>query len=302
MITDTPAIVFKTVFFSESSLIVTLLTEKHGKIPVMARGARRNKNRFGGLLQPGAILEVSYYHKSTREVQNLRDVSQKLPTWRIQQDMEKMAIGLAALELSEQLCHEYEPMPDMYLFLADFLAWLHESKSSPRFLFPYIQYRMAQISGIGISLQLSQSAILRQSTVFPDSRDLPDSTETSEYIQGDAHSQPLDSAARVDIPDGTERHTVNEPVNEPQIEFPCYLNVESGCVTGKPDNGLSFGLTKSQGEYFRYIADGKKSRLLNTDFPVPDIKHLIHHLDTYFQFHLEGIRGRRSDAIFEQIL
>ncbi len=283
MITDTPAIVFKTISYSESSLIVTLLTEKHGKIPVMARGARRNKNRFGGLLQPGAILEVSYYHKSTREVQNLRDVTQKQPTWRIQQDMEKMAIGLAALELSEQLCHEYEPMPDMYLFLADFLAWLHDSKPSPRFLFPYLQYRMAQISGIGISLQMSQSTIQRHSTVHPGLSDLPDSNK-----------QPDSS----ELPDSTETHTVNEP----QPEFPCYLNVESGCVSDKPDHGMSFGLTKSQGEYFRYIADGKKSRLLNTDFPVPDIKHLIHHLDAYFQFHLEGIRGRRSDTIFEQIL
>ncbi len=283
MITDTPAIVFKTVSFSESSLIVTMLTEKHGKIPVMARGARRNKNRFGGLLQPGAILEVSYYHKSTREVQNLRDVSQKQPTWRIQQDMEKMAIGLASLELSEQLCHEYEPMPDMYLFLADFLAWLHESKSSPRFLFPYIQYRMAQISGIGISLQLPQSTVQRQSSVPPDSGDLSDSSDLS---------------GSGDLSESSERYTVNEP----RTGFPCYLNVESGCVTDKSDHGMSFGLTKSQGEYFRYIADGKKARLLNTDFPAPEIKHLIHHLDAYFQFHLEGIRGRRSDAIFEQIL
>ncbi len=276
MITDTPAIVFKTVSFSESSLIVTLLSEKHGKIAVMARGARRNKNRFGGLLQPGAILEASYYHKSTREVQNLRDVSQKQPTWRIQQDMEKLAIGLAALELAEQLCHEYEPMPEMYRFLAGFLAWLHETDSSPRFLFPYIQFRMAQISGIGISLQLTEYGEHKQSSLVPRTRDSSDFREN---------------------------HTVeNHTVNEPKQEFPCYLNVESGAVAVKPDNGLSFGLTKSQSEYFRYIADGNKSRLLNTDFPVPDIKHLIHHLDAYFQFHLEGIRGRRSDAIFEQIL
>ena len=271
MITDSPAIVFKTVSYSESSLIVTLLSKKHGKIAVMARGARRNKNRFGGLLQPGAILEVSYYHKSTREIQNLRDVSQKQPTWRIQQDMEKMAIGMAALELTEQLCHEYEPMPEMYLFLSDFLGWLHETDSSPRFLFPYIQFRLAQISGIGISLH------------FTDPGD-PTQPEIT-YGSGDA-------------PDSTENHTVNEPQNE----FPCYLNVESGAVTEMPDNGLCFGLTKSQSDYFRYIADGMKSRLLSSDFPVPDIKHLIHHLDAYFQFHLEGVRGRRSDAIFEQIL
>jgi DNA repair protein RecO (recombination protein O) len=264
MITDTSAIVLKTIPFSESSLIVTILSEKHGKMAVMARGARRNKNKFGGLLQPGAILEVSYYYKPTRDVQNLSDVTQKQATWRIHQQMEKMAIGLATLELCEQLSHEYEPNPEMSGFLSDFLTWLHDSGSNPRFLFPYIQIRLAHIAGIGITLQLPEVA------------------------SGPESFQEGESAVPV--------------VNEPESKFMCYLNVESGSITEKADNGLCFGLTKSQTEYLRYIAGGRKALLLNAEFPISDIKHLIHHLDAYFQYHLEGIRGRRSDAIFEQIL
>ncbi len=262
MITDTSAIVLKTIPFSESSLIVTLLSEKHGKMAVMARGARRNKNRFGGLLQAGAILDVSYYHKSTRDVQNLSDAAQKLPTWRIYQKMEKMAIGLATIELCEQLCHEYEPMPEMMEFMMHFMAWLHSTDENPRFLFPYIQFRLAQITGIGITLNLPEPDLMPQEG-------------------GSSHHQ------------GT---------NEPLTAFECYLNVESGSITGKADNGLNFGLTKSQTEYLRYIADGKKAMLVQAEFPATDLKHLIHHLDAYFQYHLEGVRGRRSDAIFEQIL
>jgi DNA repair protein RecO (recombination protein O) len=262
MITDTTAIVLKTVPFSESSLIATLLSEKHGKLAVMARGARRNKSKFGSLLQPGAILEVSYYHKSTRDVQNLSDAVQKIPTWRIYQQMEKMAVGIATLELSEQICHDYEPMPDLLAFLTDFMGWLHNTGASPRFLFPYIQLRVAQIAGIGITLHLPEAEKNRKLAV---------------------------------------QHA-NQGSSEPLTGFVCYLNVESGSVTNAADNGLCFGLTKSQAEYLRYIADGKKAKLVQADFPVPEIKNLIHHLDAYFQFHLEGVRGRRSDAIFEQIL
>ncbi len=262
MITDTTAIVLRTVPFSESSLIVTLLSEKHGKMAVMARGARRNKNKFGGLLQPGAILEVSYYHKSTRDVQNLSDAVQKTPTWRIHQQIEKMAFGLATLELCEQLCHDYEPMPDMSVFLMDFLGWLHNTEANPRFLFPYIQLRVALIAGIGISLHIPEA-----------------------------------DAGRV-----SDRATTISADSEPQARFVCYLNVESGSVTKKADSGLCFGLTKSQAEYLRYIADGKTMMLAHTDFPATEIKSLIHHLDAYFQFHLDSVKGRRSDAIFEQIL
>ncbi len=255
MIIDTSAIVLKTIQFSESSLIVSLLSEKHGKIPVMARGARRNKNKFGGLLHPGALLDVTYYYKSTREVQNLSDITQNRPTWRINQQMEKMAIGLATLELCDQLCHEYEPMPEISVFLNEFLGWLHATESNPRYLFPYIQFRLAQLAGIGIAWQ-----------------------------QIEQHEESL----------------VRE--NEHDSQYECYLNVENGTIAFKADNGLSLGLTKSQGDYLRYIAEGKKARLLTVSFPADEIRNLIHHLDAYFQFHLDGMKGRRSDAIFEQIL
>ncbi len=255
MIIDTSAIVLKTIEFSESSLIVSLLSEKHGKIPVMARGARRNKNKFGGLLQPGAILDVTYYYKSTRDIQNLSDATQKWPTWQNHRQIEKMAIALATLELCEQLCHEYEPMPELSVFLTNLLVWLHETNSNPGHLFPYIQFRLTQIAGIGITWQIDKEQ---------------------------------------------EESAVRE--NEEVTQFSCYLNVENGCVSDKPDHGLSLGLTKSQGEYLRYIAEGKKTRLLTVSFPAPEIRKLIHHLDTYFLFHLDSLKARKSDSIFEQIL
>ncbi len=251
MLTDTTAIVLKTIAFKESSLIVTLLSEKHGKTAVMARGARRNKNKFGGMLQPGALLDVSYYYKPTREVQNLNHINQKKPTWRIHQIIEKMAVGLATLELCEQLCHEHEPMPDVFKFLAGFLTWLHETENHTGNIFPYVQYQLAQLTGIGTAWKLPEPA------------------------------------AGNDI-----RHE----------ESKGYINIESGCISDKPDDGLSFSLTKCQLQYLRCIKSGRKSKLLTDSYPAQDMKNLIHHFDAYFQYHMEGMKARKSDAIFEQIL
>lgn len=246
MITDTSAIVLKSINFRESSLIVTMLSQEHGKIAVIARGARRKKNKFGGLLQPGALLDVTYYFKTTRDVQNLSEVTQKKPTWHIHEQMEKMAIGLVTLELCDQLCHEYEPMPEVFEFLARFLEWLHNTSDNPKNLLPYIQYRLAELTGIGISW------------------DVPETTsETTE---------------------------------------PSYLNVTSGRISGIAEDGLSFPVTKLQMEYLRCIVNGKKSTLLSGSFPGQEIKQLIHHMDAYFQYHMEGMKARKADAIFEQIL
>ncbi len=251
MIVDTSAIVLKTVTFSESSLIVTMLSNEHGKMAAMARGARRNKNKFGGLLQPGSVLDVTYYYKPTREVQNLNDVTQRKATWQMHQQVEKMAIGLATLEMCEQLCHEHEPMPDIFTFLEDFLSWLHTTEANPKNLFPYIQFRLAQLTGIAISWDTG---------------------------------------------------TPMQPGNSPDGNFDCYLNVEGGRISLSPDDGIHFALTKSQSHYLRCIRNGKRSLLLTEPFPATEIRNLIHHLDVYFQYHMEGVKARRSDAIFQQIL
>lgn len=42
----------------ESDRIVTLLTDRHGRVGAIARGARASRRRFGGALEPFALLHV----------------------------------------------------------------------------------------------------------------------------------------------------------------------------------------------------------------------------------------------------
>lgn len=248
MLVDSRAVVLRTIPFRESSLIVTLLTEKHGKTALMARGARRNKNRFGGLLQPGALLECSYYYKPTREVQNLSKVAQMQPTWRIMEDLPRMAICMATLETTEQLCHEHEPMPAVFNFLIKLLTWLHESTHNPSNLFPYILCRMATMAGVGLQSLVENNA------------------------------------------------------SEPDAPIVCYLNIESGTLGHAPEGGLHVRLNESQSQYMRCAANGSRGTLLKLSINKDDLRSLTAHLDTYLQYHVEGLKKRRSDAIFEQIL
>lgn len=280
MIVDSSAIVFKVIPFRESSLVVTLLTDKHGKIAVMARGAKRNRNKYGGLLQPGSLLDVTYYYKPTRDIQNLSNAIQKKATWRIQEVIEKMALGLVTLELSEQLCHENEPIPELFTFLSDFLPWLHQTDTNPKYLFPYIQYRLAGLIGIGISMDdgfisIENNQDQNLTISFPDDRE-------------DKASKPT-SQKRDNVISGRDDHK-------------WYLNIASGCFSSKVDTGPSFVLSPGQLEYMRLIITGKQSKLLTESFSSRDIKNLISYFDRYFQYHVEGIKSRKSDAVFDQIL
>lgn len=67
----TPATVLKTYEYSETSKILRLLTRDRGLCSVIAKGARRPKSRFGGLLEPFTDGIATFYSKQGRELHTL---------------------------------------------------------------------------------------------------------------------------------------------------------------------------------------------------------------------------------------
>jgi DNA repair protein RecO (recombination protein O) len=244
MITKTEAIVLRTVEFQESSLIATLFTRKHGKIAVIAKGARKPKSKLAAFLVPGQLLEVVYYMRQNRSVQTLSDVSylQKLDKLRV--DMEKMALAVTTLELAAQLVHDNEENDDLFLFLLKMLPWLNDRDQVSRTIFPYIQIRLAQLSGIGLQFE-------------------------EEY--------------------GTED----------QIG---YINIETGTLSTEAEGGKSVRLTPLQFAFVRESLHSMKSAIFEMNLKKNELTELIEYLDSYFRYHIDGIRPRKSDAIFDQIL
>jgi DNA repair protein RecO (recombination protein O) len=69
----TQAVVARTLRYSNSSKIVTLITSNHGRVTVMAKGARRPKSKYGGALEPVTLIDVVYYHRDSRDIQSLSE-------------------------------------------------------------------------------------------------------------------------------------------------------------------------------------------------------------------------------------
>jgi hypothetical protein len=81
-----------------------------------------------------------------------------------------------------------------------------------------------------------------------------------------------------------------------------YLDLESGLITINNKSARSYKLTSNQRQYLRTALQSRSSKLFNIPFSTGELKDLIAHLDRYFKFHIEGLKDRKSDAIFEQIL
>ncbi len=97
----TRAIVSKTMKMSNSSKLVSLITEKHGLVKVVAKGARRPKSKFGAALEPITLINSIYYYRDTRELQPLSDVEIIKPYTKLKLDLKMLSIASGIVEIAQ---------------------------------------------------------------------------------------------------------------------------------------------------------------------------------------------------------
>ncbi len=150
MTKTTQIIILRSIDYQESSKIITVLSKEHGKISLIARGARRLKSKLAGLIEVGNILDVVYYYKETRSLHTLSEASVAYQSLSFRQDFEKASVLYSTLELITQLTHENQKNTDIFNFADSFIRWLGNLDNVNLLIFPYVQIRMAQLIGIGL--------------------------------------------------------------------------------------------------------------------------------------------------------
>ncbi|WP_020403007.1 DNA repair protein RecO [Gracilimonas tropica] len=242
MITHTRVIILRMIDYQDSSFILTVLSEEHGKIALIAKGAKRPKNKLSGILQVGSILDAVYYYKQTRGVQTLTEASTAYSADIFRKHFDRAAILYSVLELLGQLVHEHEVNTPVFVFAEKFIQWLGEAEEVHPQIFPYAQIRLAEITGIGLI---------------------------------DTHQQETTYA---------------------------YLNITSGNISDRSEDEMSYKLSENQTRFISLALHSKSSSIFGIMLENGELKQLVHHLDVYFKYHIDGYKERKSDAIFEQML
>ncbi|UCF71572.1 MAG: DNA repair protein RecO [candidate division WOR-3 bacterium] len=65
--------VLKTAPFKESSLLASVLTNKLGKVKLLAKGVRRPKSKMCGALEPFSLDEIIFYKREFKDIYTLSD-------------------------------------------------------------------------------------------------------------------------------------------------------------------------------------------------------------------------------------
>ena len=108
------ALVLRTVDFSETSLIVTMLTREFGKIGALAKGARRLKNPFESALDVLTTCRIVFLHKSS-EALDLITEARLVRRFRPQgRNLAGLYAGYYVAELLGAMTDDNDPHPELF--------------------------------------------------------------------------------------------------------------------------------------------------------------------------------------------
>lgn len=133
--------------YRESSLLLELLSRDHGRVGIVARGARASRSRWRNLLQPFRPLLLGWNQRGELGTLTGAEEVASLPPLR----GEALICGLYANELLVRFLHRSDPHPEIFNHYRALIASL-ASGSATQPLLRLFERDLLQSVGLGLQL------------------------------------------------------------------------------------------------------------------------------------------------------
>lgn len=167
MIARSDGLVLRTYRSTESSLVVVLYTQMHGKLRLLAKGARRPNSRFGASLQPLTYGHYVYYRRETRDLQTLTEGDTIEPFAGVKDDYTRLVHGSAICDLFDHVTVEEDRSPLLLQIAIDALTWLSDVEDH-RLELPLFYFQVKSAGCLGYRPHLSGCVLSGEA--LPDGR------------------------------------------------------------------------------------------------------------------------------------
>lgn len=145
------ALILRRFEFGDTSLILHLFTREHGVVPVLAKGAQREKSPWRGALDLPAHLEAGWHSKPHRELQTLCAASLLEPFYGLRGGLKRYYLTVYALELLEE-AGQPAGSSDLFDLALAFLRALDTGHGEPATLWAVFELRFLRTIGLGPAL------------------------------------------------------------------------------------------------------------------------------------------------------
>jgi len=119
----TTGFVLKRTDYSETSRIVAFYTRDHGKVRALAKGAKRKKSEFLGILEPLSLLEIVYIQKKGG-LHILTEAYLIDSNLRLREQLARIGYGLNFLSLIDRTQPDEDADPEVFELLSSSLSAL----------------------------------------------------------------------------------------------------------------------------------------------------------------------------------
>lgn len=155
--TREPGLILRPVKLGDSSKIVSALTERFGRVKLVAKGSRQLGSRLSALLEPGNELDLVLYPHDDRELWMLGDAALVRAALTGGNTLNKLSHLLATMELADRLLPEREPVPEFHSLLRAFLDHWHSTEDEGQAAL-FFGVELGFLEGAGIGLDASTCA------------------------------------------------------------------------------------------------------------------------------------------------
>ena len=158
MLHSTKGIVFHSLKYAETSVIVKIYTELFGLQSYLFKGVRNSRSKIKpGLFQSMTLLDLVVYHKEKQSLQSVKEVHLAQPFKTIPFDIRKSSVTLFINELVYKAIREEEPNPGLFLFLWQTCLRLDETAESVSVF--HLEFALQLMHHLGIFPQNNHSAM-----------------------------------------------------------------------------------------------------------------------------------------------
>jgi DNA repair protein RecO (recombination protein O) len=158
-LTKTRGIVVRHAPHSESSRIVHWLTEDHGKLTTIAKGAMRPRSAMMGAFDQLYTCELIYYAQERDAVFVTREIAPLQERSRFRSDWRAAMAGFYLTDLTARVMPQHEPSPEIFSMLDDALNEMNGRGCTAPMIFIY---ELRLLGLLGLSPKLDHCASCRR--------------------------------------------------------------------------------------------------------------------------------------------
>ena len=281
MLHSTKGIVFHSLKYSETSVIVKIYTEIFGIQSYLLKGIRNSKSKIKpGLFQSMTLLDLVVYHKEKQSLQSVKEVHLAHPFKTIPFDIRKSSVTLFINELVYKSIREEESNPGLFEFLWNTCLELDETEESVNCF--HLHFAMQLMHHLGIFPQNNHSG---QCQVFNMREGLFQSS-----IPGHQHYlDPVNSLLFHNLITACDGPARMQQVVHSGRDVACNVSAQMHHVVGR-----DVACNVSTQMHHVVGRDGACNVSTRTQ--------LLETILVYYQLHLPGFRGLQSHHILHDVL